>query len=54
MSSLVATSYLVHNIPYQKGLGAKQVAWFLHSLIIGAAIAPPCLLGGPAIIRAAL
>ena len=33
--------------------GAKQMAWILHTGIVGAVIAPLTFLGGPVMIRAA-
>ena len=44
----------VRSIPYKEGLGAKQAAWAFHSALIGAVIAPLCILGGPLLLRAAL
>ena len=41
-------------LPYQEGVGAKQLAWMLHSSVVGAVIAPLTLLGGPLLIRAAV
>ena len=40
-------------IPYREGFGAKQVAWLVHSAVVGSVIAPLTLLGGPLMIRAA-
>ena len=45
---------LARSIPYKEGRGAKQAAWALHSGVVGAVIAPLCLLGGPLLLRAAL
>lgn len=45
---------LVRSIPYEQGkFGSKQLAWILHSGLLGAMIAPLSLLGGPLITRAA-
>merc|ERR1712107_710888 len=35
------------------GVGAKQAAWLAHCAVVGAVIAPICLLGGPIPTRAA-
>merc|ERR1712108_96930 len=35
------------------GVGAKQAAWLAHCAVVGAVIAPICLLGGPILTRAA-
>merc|ERR1711953_714957 len=35
------------------GLGKKQLAWALHCAVMGAVVAPICLLGGPLLTRAA-
>lgn len=43
----------VRSIPYEPGFGAKQMAWLLHSAVVGAVVAPICLLGGPILVRAA-
>lgn len=53
MGAMVGSGMIVQNIPYQPGLGAKQLAWMVHTGIIGAVIAPLCFLGGPIMIRAA-
>lgn len=42
------------SMPYSEGFGGKQVAWMVHSGIMGAVIAPLCLMGGPLILRAAM
>ena len=34
-------------------LGAKQAAWLVHCAVVGAVIAPICLLGGAVLTRAA-
>lgn len=51
---MIGSGMVVRSIPYEKGFGAKQVAWMVHSGIIGAVIAPLTLLGGPIMMRAAL
>lgn len=54
MVALIGSGIVVRSIPYSEGVGVKQLAWMAHSGIIGAVIAPLCLLGGPLIMRAAL
>jgi FtsH-binding integral membrane protein len=53
IAAMWGTGMLCMALPYQEGLGAKQLAWMLHSSVIGAVIAPLTLLGGPLMIRAA-
>lgn len=40
-------------LPYHEGFGAKQIAWLVHSAVVGSVVAPLTLLGGPLMIRAA-
>lgn len=54
VAAMIATSTLVRSIPYKEGFGAKQAAWILHSSVVGAVIAPLCMLGGPLLTTAAL
>ncbi|KAK0087050.1 hypothetical protein PV325_001831 [Microctonus aethiopoides] len=54
MVAMIGSGMLAQSIPYQEGFGAKQMAWLLHSGVIGAVIAPLSLVGGPIILRAAL
>lgn len=44
---------LCHSIEYKEGIGPKQLAWLLHTGVMGAMLAPMCFLGGPLLIRAA-
>lgn len=54
MIVIIGSNILVHSLPYQPGqLHGKQVAWALHSAIMGAMVAPLCILGGPLLMRAA-
>lgn len=53
MVAMIGSGMVAQNIPYSPGFGAKQIAWMVHSGIIGAVIAPMCLLGGPLVLRAA-
>ncbi|XP_034951731.1 growth hormone-inducible transmembrane protein-like [Chelonus insularis] len=52
--AMIGSGMLVRSIPYQEGFGAKQMAWLVHSGVIGAVIAPLSLLGGPIMLRAAM
>merc|ERR1711884_785497 len=53
IAAMVGSGMLVRSIPYQEGFGSKQMAWLLHSAVVGAVVAPICLLGGPILTRAA-
>lgn len=52
--AMVGTGMYMRSIPYTSGLGQKQLAWMLHSAVIGAVIAPLMVLGGPLLTRAAV
>lgn len=52
--AMIGSSMLAQSIPYKEGFGAKQIAWALHCGVVGAVIAPLCLLGGPLLARAAI
>ncbi|CAG2119244.1 unnamed protein product [Medioppia subpectinata] len=53
MGAMIGTGVIAQSIPYKEGFGTKQMAWALHCGVVGAVIAPLCLLGGPLILRAA-
>lgn len=53
MAAMIGSGMVVQSIPYKEGFGVKQMAWLTHSGVMGAIIAPICLLGGPIILRAA-
>merc|ERR1712241_28286 len=53
IAAMIGAQILVKSIPYELGFGAKQMAWLLHSAVVGAVIAPLCMLGGPILTRAA-
>jgi hypothetical protein len=53
LAAMIASGMLVQSIPYKEGFGAKQMAWMLHTSVVGAVIAPLCLIGGPLLVRAA-
>lgn len=50
---MIGSGMVAQSIPYTPGLGSKQVAWAVHSAIVGAVIAPLCFVGGPIMLRAA-
>jgi len=50
---MIGSGMVCRSLPYKEGFGSKQVAWMVHSGIIGAVIAPLTLMGGPLVIRAA-
>ena len=53
IAALVGTGAVVRSIPYEPGMGKKQLAWLAHCAVVGAVVAPICLLGGPILTRAA-
>lgn len=53
LAAMIGTGMMCQAIPYKEGFGVKQLAWLLHSAVVGAVIAPITLLGGPIMIRAA-
>lgn len=52
-AAMIGSGMLVRSLPYTEGFGAKQMAWMLHSGVVGAVVAPLCLMGGPILVRAA-
>lgn len=52
-AAMIGSGMLVRSLPYKEGFGTKQMAWMLHSGVVGAVIAPLCFLGGPILVRAA-
>src|SRR5947207_2758962 len=54
MVAMIATGMVARSIPYSPGLGAKQLAWATHAAVVGAVIAPLCIVGGPILLRAAM
>lgn len=50
---MIGTGSVARSIPYQKGFGAKQLAWLVHAGVLGCVIAPITMLGGPVLVRAA-
>merc|ERR1719189_3124797 len=53
LAAMIGTGMIARSIPYEKGIGKKQMAWALHCAVMGAVVAPICLLGGPLLTRAA-
>lgn len=52
-AAMIGSGMVCRSIPYQEGFGAKQLAWMLHSGVIGMVIAPITLMGGPIMMKAA-
>jgi len=50
---MIGSGMVCRSIPYTEGFGAKQLAWMVHSGVLGTFVAPLTLLGGPLLIRAA-
>jgi len=50
---MIGSGMVCQAIPYREGFGAKQIAWLVHSAVVGSVVAPLTLLGGPLMIRAA-
>ena len=50
---MIGSGMICQAIPYREGFGAKQIAWLVHSAVVGSVVAPLTLLGGPLMIRAA-
>ena len=53
MVAMIGSGMVARSIPYKEGFGSKQLAWMVHSSIIGAVIAPMTLLGGALVVRSA-
>ena len=53
MALMIGSGMVARSIPYQPGVGAKQLAWATHCAIMGAVLAPLSFVGGPILIRAA-
>ncbi len=51
--ALIGSGAVARSIPYQEGLGSKQLAWLTHCAVLGAVVAPIALLGGQILVRAA-
>lgn len=51
LALMLGTGILAQSLPYKEGFGAKQMAWLLHTGVIGATLAPLSLFGGPLILR---
>jgi len=53
IAAMIGSGILVRSIPYEEGFGAKQLAWIGHMAVMGAVVAPVCMLGGAIVTRAA-
>lgn len=55
MAVIIGSGMLVRSLPYEQGkMNAKTLAWIGHSALMGAFIAPVCLMGGPIVMKAAM
>lgn len=52
-AALIGSSMVVQGLPYESGLGVKQLAWVGHCSLLGLVLCPLSLFGGPALLRAA-
>jgi len=53
IAAMIGTGMIARSIPYEEGLGKKQLAWMAHCAVMGTVLAPICFLGGPILYRAA-
>lgn len=54
MVAVIGSSMLVQALPYEPGLGGKQLAFLAHTALIGGVIAPLSFVGGQILLRAAM
>lgn len=54
MALMIGSGMIARSIPYEGGLGVKQLAWAAHCAIIGGVLAPLSFVGGPILLRAAM
>ena len=54
LAAMYGSSMVCHSIPYTESFGSKHLAWMVHCGVVGAVLAPLCILGGPLLTRAAL
>lgn len=53
LALIIATGTVVRSLDYQQNSALKHAAWLTHCGILGAILAPMCMLGGPILMRAA-
>jgi len=53
IAAMIGSGMVARSIPYQEAPSAKQMAWLVHCAVIGAVVAPVCLMGGAIVTRAA-
>ena len=53
LATVIGSLTILHSIPYTPGIGSKQLALLVHSVIQGIILAPFCILGGPILAKAA-
>lgn len=51
--AMIGSGMVARSLPYQEAPSAKQLAWLVHCAVIGAVVAPVCLMGGAIVTRAA-
>ncbi|KAH8278689.1 hypothetical protein KR018_006954 [Drosophila ironensis] len=51
---VMASGAVAQSMEYHPGFGGKQLAWVVHCAVLGAVLAPMCLLGGPILTKALL
>lgn len=54
MALMIGSGMVARSIPYEPGVGTKQLAWAVHCAIIGGVLAPLSFVGGPILLRAAM
>lgn len=54
MALMIGSGMVARSIPYESGVGMKQLAWAAHCAIIGGVLAPLSFVGGPILLRAAM
>lgn len=53
IAAMIGSGMVARSLPYQEAPSAKQLAWLVHCAVIGAVVAPVCLMGGAIVTRAA-
>jgi len=53
IAAMIGSGMVARSMPYQAAPSAKQLAWLVHCAVIGAVVAPVCLMGGAIVTRAA-
>lgn len=53
IAAMIGSGMVVRSLPYEGGIGTKQLAWLVHCGVLGAVVAPICMMGGAILVRAA-